>query len=115
MLKSGYSILRRKRTEPFTARRTLRGIEAMAMIRKRQVKGINQGSSVSQMKFIAKLFALSECLRQRDWHSSFVALKSLRQNQNRWVKRLTWKSRLMLTGCGTRASIGWRIKAMTRD
>ncbi|MBW4528184.1 MAG: DDE-type integrase/transposase/recombinase [Phormidium tanganyikae FI6-MK23] len=35
-----------------TARRTLSGIEAMSMIRKGQVKGINRGNSVSQAKFI---------------------------------------------------------------
>ena len=42
-----------------TARRTLRGIEAMAMIRKGQVKEVNQGSSVSQAKFIEELFGIS--------------------------------------------------------
>jgi IS6 family transposase len=35
-----------------SARRTLRGIEAMNMIRKGQVKGVEQGSSVSQTEFI---------------------------------------------------------------
>lgn len=42
-----------------TARRTLRGIEAMAMIRKGQVKGVNQGDSVSQAEFINELFGVS--------------------------------------------------------
>jgi transposase-like protein len=42
-----------------TARRTLRGIEAMAMIRKGQVKGINQGDSVSEARFINELFGVS--------------------------------------------------------
>ena len=42
-----------------TARRTLQGIEAMAMIRKGQVKGINQGDSVSQAEFINELFGVS--------------------------------------------------------
>jgi IS6 family transposase len=42
-----------------TARRTLRGIEAMAMLRKGQVKGINQGDTVSQMEFINQLFGVS--------------------------------------------------------
>ncbi|MBW4542527.1 MAG: IS6 family transposase [Myxacorys chilensis ATA2-1-KO14] len=42
-----------------TARRTLRGIEAMSMIRKGQVKGISQGDSVSQGKFIEELFGIS--------------------------------------------------------
>lgn len=42
-----------------TARRTLRGIEAMNMIRKGQVKGISQGDSVSQVEFIHKIFGVS--------------------------------------------------------
>ncbi|MBD1998280.1 IS6 family transposase [Leptolyngbya sp. FACHB-541] len=42
-----------------TARRTLRGIEAMNMIRKGQVKGINQGDSVSQAKFIEEIFGIA--------------------------------------------------------
>ena len=42
-----------------TARRTLRGIEAMAMIRKGQVSGINQGESVSQAELINKLFGVN--------------------------------------------------------
>ena len=42
-----------------TARPTLRGIEAMSMIRKAQVKGISQGDSVSQAKFIEELFGIS--------------------------------------------------------
>ena len=42
-----------------TARRTLRGIEAMSMIRKGQVKDIDQGNSVSQVKFIKELFGIS--------------------------------------------------------
>ena len=41
-----------------TARRTLQGIEAMNMIRKGQVKGIKQGDSVSQAKFIQELFGV---------------------------------------------------------
>lgn len=41
-----------------TARRTLCGVEAMAMIRKRQVSGINQGESVSQARFINELFGV---------------------------------------------------------
>lgn len=41
-----------------TARRTLRGIEAMAMMRKGQVSGINQGNSVSQARFINELFGV---------------------------------------------------------
>jgi len=42
-----------------TARRTLRGYEAMNMIRKGQVKGITQGDSVGQAKFVAELFKVS--------------------------------------------------------
>jgi transposase-like protein len=42
-----------------TARRTLSRIEAMSMIRKGQVKGISQGDSVSQAKFVEELFGIS--------------------------------------------------------
>jgi len=42
-----------------TARRTLRGIEEMNMIRKGQVNGINQGDSVSQAKFIKEIFGVA--------------------------------------------------------
>ncbi|MBD2056745.1 IS6 family transposase [Oculatella sp. FACHB-28] len=42
-----------------SARRTLSGIEAMNTIRKGQVKGIEQGSSVSQAKFIEALFGIA--------------------------------------------------------
>ena len=42
-----------------SARRTLSGIEAMNMIRKGQVNGIEQGNSVSQAKFIEAIFAVS--------------------------------------------------------
>lgn len=42
-----------------SARRTLSGIEAMNMIRKGQVKGIDQGDSVSQAKFIEALFGVA--------------------------------------------------------
>jgi transposase-like protein len=41
-----------------TARRTLRGIEAMNMIRKGQVSGIEQGDSVSQARFIEEIFVV---------------------------------------------------------
>ncbi len=41
-----------------TARRTLKGFEAMNMIRKEQVKGIEQGDSVGQAKFIAEIFGV---------------------------------------------------------
>jgi transposase-like protein len=42
-----------------SARRTLRGIEAMNMIRKGQVKGVKQGNSVSQVKFIEAIFEIA--------------------------------------------------------
>lgn len=41
-----------------TARRTLKGFEAMNMIRKGQIKGINKGDSVGQAEFIAKMFGV---------------------------------------------------------
>lgn len=41
-----------------SARRTLSGIEAMNMMRKGQVKGIEQGDSVSEVKFIEALFGV---------------------------------------------------------
>ncbi len=42
-----------------TARRTLSGIEAMNMIPKGQVSGIEQGDSISQVKFIEAIFGVS--------------------------------------------------------
>jgi transposase-like protein len=39
-----------------SARRTLSGIEAMNMMRKGQVKGIDQGDIISQVRFIEALF-----------------------------------------------------------
>ena len=42
-----------------SARRTLRGIEAMNMIRKGQVEGIEQGDSVSQARFIESVFGIA--------------------------------------------------------
>jgi hypothetical protein len=42
-----------------SARSTLGGIEAMNMMRKRQVKGIEQGDSVSQAKFIESIFGIA--------------------------------------------------------
>ncbi len=42
-----------------TARRTLKGFETMNIIRKGQVKGIEQGDSVGQAKFIAEIFGAS--------------------------------------------------------
>jgi IS6 family transposase len=41
-----------------SARRTLSGIEAMNMMRKGQVKGVEQGDSVSQGKFIEAIFGV---------------------------------------------------------
>lgn len=42
-----------------SARRTLSGIEAMNMIRKGQVKGIEQGDSVSQARFVESIFGIT--------------------------------------------------------
>jgi IS6 family transposase len=42
-----------------TARRTLQGIEAMSMIRKGQVKGMDKGDRVSQVEFLEQLFEIS--------------------------------------------------------
>jgi len=42
-----------------SARKTLSGIEAMNMIRRGQVKGVEQGNSVSQMKFIESIFGIA--------------------------------------------------------
>jgi transposase-like protein len=42
-----------------SARRTLSGIEAMNMIRKGQVKGIEQGDSVFQAKFVEEIFGIA--------------------------------------------------------
>ena len=41
-----------------TASRTLQGYEAMNMIRKGQVQGVNKGESLSQATFIAGLFGV---------------------------------------------------------
>jgi hypothetical protein len=45
--------------QSFMARKTLRGIEVMNIIRKGQVKGINQGDSVSQAEFIEEIFGVA--------------------------------------------------------
>jgi transposase-like protein len=42
-----------------TAWRTLQGYEAMNMIRKGQMKGVNRGASVCQARFIASLFGVA--------------------------------------------------------
>jgi IS6 family transposase len=42
-----------------SARKILRGIEAISMIRKGQVKGVEQGDSVSQVKFIEAIFGIA--------------------------------------------------------
>ena len=42
-----------------SARRTLGGIEAMNMITKGQVEGIDKGDSVSQVKFIEAIFGIT--------------------------------------------------------
>ncbi len=42
-----------------TAQQSLKGFEAMNMLRKGQVKRIEQGDSVGQAKFIAEIFGVS--------------------------------------------------------
>ena len=42
-----------------SARRTLRGIEVMNMLRKGQVNGIDKGDSVSGVKFIEAIFGIA--------------------------------------------------------
>jgi transposase-like protein len=42
-----------------SARRTLRGIEAMNMMRKGQVQGIDQGDIVSQVRLIEAIFGIA--------------------------------------------------------
>ncbi|HEY9599333.1 MAG TPA: IS6 family transposase [Allocoleopsis sp.] len=42
-----------------SARRILRGIEAMNMIRKGQVKGIEKGDTISQVRFIELIFGIA--------------------------------------------------------
>ncbi len=42
-----------------TARRTLRGYEAMNMIRKGKVKGIEKTDIVAQVKFVAQIFGVA--------------------------------------------------------
>ncbi|EDX83617.1 hypothetical protein S7335_797 [Synechococcus sp. PCC 7335] len=41
-----------------TARRTLKGYEAMNMIRKGQIKGADQGDVIGQISFINQIFGL---------------------------------------------------------
>lgn len=41
-----------------TARRTLKGFEAMNMLRKGQVKGVTQGDGLGQAQFIAEIFGV---------------------------------------------------------
>lgn len=42
-----------------TARQTLKGFEAMNMVRKGQVQGVAQGDSVGQAQFIAAIFGVA--------------------------------------------------------
>jgi transposase-like protein len=42
-----------------TARRTLRGYEAMNMIRKGQVQGIAQGDIQAQVEFVSRIFGIA--------------------------------------------------------
>jgi hypothetical protein len=42
-----------------TARRTLRGYEAMNMIRKGQVQGVEKGDIMSQVEFVYQIFGVA--------------------------------------------------------
>jgi transposase-like protein len=42
-----------------TARRTLRGFEAMNMIRKGQIKGVEKGDVLGQISFIHQIFGVA--------------------------------------------------------
>lgn len=42
-----------------TARRTLRGVEAMNMIRKAQVQGVEKGDITSQVEFVSRIFPVA--------------------------------------------------------
>lgn len=43
-----------------TARRTLRGIEAMNMTRKGQVQGVEKGDVRAQVEFVSQLFGIAQ-------------------------------------------------------
>ena len=42
-----------------TARRTLRGDEAMNMIRKGQIQGVEKGDVLGQVEFVAQIFGVA--------------------------------------------------------
>jgi transposase-like protein len=42
-----------------TARRTLRGYEAMNMVRKGQIQGVEKGDILGQLGFVSQIFALA--------------------------------------------------------
>jgi len=42
-----------------TARRTLRGYEAMNMIRKGQVQGVEKGNILGQVEFVSQIFGVA--------------------------------------------------------
>ncbi len=41
-----------------TARRTLRGYEAMNMIRKGQIQGVEKGDILGQLEFVSQIFGV---------------------------------------------------------
>ena len=43
-----------------TARRTLRGMEAMNMIRKKQVQGVDKGDVRAQIEFVSQVFGVAQ-------------------------------------------------------
>jgi hypothetical protein len=42
-----------------TARRTLRGYEAMNMIRKGQIQGVEKGDILAQVEFVSQIFGVA--------------------------------------------------------
>ena len=47
------------RSNGVTSRQTLQGYEAMNMLRKGQIRGIEKGDSMKQVAFIASLFGVA--------------------------------------------------------
>ncbi len=43
-----------------SARRTLRGMEAMNMIRKGQIQGIDKGNVRAQIEFVSQIFGVAQ-------------------------------------------------------
>lgn len=43
-----------------TARRTIRGLEAMNMLRKGQVEAVNKGDVLAQIEFVSRVFGVAQ-------------------------------------------------------